>query len=169
MKIAYQLAQQMGNVVLTPPWIETPAECARIVSLVEERAMGRVMEAWSHIAADAYDENVLAEGFVRGFSELAHDSDCAPGVEPASQRMNVLLRLWSGCISAAKMIAQSTRSGPNTSAMRANAFVAIDRVARADAIYHAGVVAAPTFKRMRDQPYSFEGVPPNSPVRSRPA
>jgi hypothetical protein len=88
-----------------------------------------------------------------------------PDVPGALDRVNVALRLWSGCLSAAKTIALETRSGPNTPAMRANAFASLDALAHGDPIFAAGMEAAPAFKKLRDQPYSLDGVPKDSPVR----
>jgi hypothetical protein len=53
----------------------------------------------------------------------------------------------------------------DTSAGRAEAFSQIDAVAAADPVFCAGVEAAPAFKRLREQPYEFDGVPEGSPVR----
>ena len=80
-------------------------------------------------------------------------------------RVAVALVLWSGCITAAKAIALDTRSGENTAAGRVQQFVAIDGLAAQDALFCAGVEAAPAFKTQRDQPYSLDGVPQTSPVR----
>jgi outer membrane murein-binding lipoprotein Lpp len=80
-------------------------------------------------------------------------------------RINIGLRLWSGCLSAAKTIAHETRSGPNTPAMRRQQMETIDEIAAADAVYAAGVEAAPAFKRLRNQAYSLDGVPEGSRVR----
>src|SRR5208282_4131475 len=82
-----------------------------------------------------------------------------------SSRTNLALRLWAGCLSAAKTIAFSTLSGPNTRAIRASVFTEIDRIAEIDPIFHAGVEAAISFKRMKGEPYCLDGVPDNSPVR----
>ena len=79
--------------------------------------------------------------------------------------LNIALRLWSGCLSAAKTVAMETRSGPNTPELRQSAFASFDAIAHNDPIYKAGVEAAPAFKRLRNQPYSLEGVPETSPVR----
>ncbi len=77
-----------------------------------------------------------------------------------------LLFVGSGCLSAAKTIAESTRSGPNTAEERRRLFeTIIDPIAAVDRIYAAGVEAAPAFKRRADQPYFFDGVPEGSCVR----
>jgi hypothetical protein len=87
-----------------------------------------------------------------------------PDVPDTMVRINIGLRLWSGCLSAAKTIAHDTRSGPNTPALRGRLMPEIDRIAATDAIYAAGVEAAPAFKRLRGQTYSVEGVPAGSLV-----
>jgi hypothetical protein len=91
-----------------------------------------------------------------------------PDVEDPIDRLNIALRLWSGCLSAAKTIAYETRSGPNDAALRARIMPEVDTIARGDPIYAAGVESAPAFKRLRGQGYSLEGVPENSPVRRYP-
>ena len=88
-----------------------------------------------------------------------------PDVEDPTDRLNIALRLWSGCLSAAKTIAHETRSGPNDAAVRARIMPEVDAIAREDPIYAAGVESAPAFKRLRGQGYSLEGVPETSPVR----
>jgi len=80
-------------------------------------------------------------------------------------RVSIALALWSGCTMAAKAIAFETRSGKNTAAGRAEQFASIDELALQDALFGAGVEAAPTLKIRRAQPYSLDGVPHASPVR----
>jgi hypothetical protein len=91
-------------------------------------------------------------------------AEVAAGIEPLD-RIAIALRLWAGCLSAAKTIAFETRSGANTPEERARLFEGIDQVAGGDELFRAGVEAAPLFKRIRGQPFSLEGVPANSPVR----
>ncbi len=88
-----------------------------------------------------------------------------PDIDDDNVRLNITLRLWSGCLSAAKTIALQTMSGPNTPGTRSLIFGKINSIAQEDPIYCAGVEAAPSFKRLRNEPYSFEGVPENSVVR----
>jgi hypothetical protein len=83
-------------------------------------------------------------------------------------RKSIGLRLWSGCLSAAKMIALETRDGSNIPKMRAESFRAIDVIADRDSIFCGGVESAPLFKKYSQQCYSFNGVPSNSPVRRYP-
>jgi outer membrane murein-binding lipoprotein Lpp len=99
-------------------------------------------------------------------AELAEKSRTyMPDLEDGLARVNVSLRLWAGCLSAAKTIALETSSGPNTPEGRAGLMQGIDAIAAHDPIYAAGIEAAPAFKRLRAQPYSLEGVPPASRVR----
>ncbi|MDQ6668546.1 MAG: hypothetical protein M3Y53_10025, partial [Thermoproteota archaeon] len=92
-----------------------------------------------------------------------------PDVRSIDEIKNVILRLWAGCMSASKEIAPSTKSGPNTPARRTMIFSQqIDILCQTDPIYEAGVEAAPSFKRLRGEVYSFEGVPQNSPVKRYP-
>jgi hypothetical protein len=62
-------------------------------------------------------------------------------------------------------IAHQTRSGANNAETRAAQFQIIEAVARRDALFSAGVEAAPTFPTARDQGYSLDGVPSDSQVR----
>lgn len=83
--------------------------------------------------------------------------------------VNISLRLWAGCLSAAKSIAFQTMDGQNTPENRELIFRSIiEPKSQKDPIYRAGVEAAPSFIRLRKQEYSFEGVPKNSVVRRYP-
>jgi hypothetical protein len=86
-----------------------------------------------------------------------------PDVPDPLDRLNITLRLWSGCLLAAKGIALETLDGPNTPEGRRAAFADIDEVARNDAIFEVGVESAPAFKG--EEPVCFDGVPEHSPVR----
>jgi len=89
-----------------------------------------------------------------------------PDMVDESARLNLCLRLWSGCLMAAKTIATHTLSGPNVPDSRERIFsYKIDRIAANDPTYLAGVEAAAAFKRLKSEKYSFNGVPRNSPVR----
>jgi hypothetical protein len=88
-----------------------------------------------------------------------------PNETNANIRINVSLRLWSGCIDAAKTIALKTNEGAVTSQYRKLAFIFIDNFAKRDLIYCRGVESAPIYKRSYNEPVSFNGVPIDSPVR----
>lgn len=78
------------------------------------------------------------------------------------------MRLWSGCLAAAKTIALETKDGQNNPTKRAANFKVIDSLASGDPVYLAGVEAAPALKKHRSEYYSFEGVPLDSIVRKYP-
>jgi hypothetical protein len=83
-------------------------------------------------------------------------------------RVNIILRLWSGCLAAAKTIALETKDGPNDPAIRARIFKDIDSLTLTDSVFSGGVEAAPAFKKLQKQHYSFDGVPLSSVVRKHP-
>jgi len=103
----------------------------------------------------------------RRLREVADASkEFLPDLVDESARLNLCLRLWSGCLMAAKTIATHTLIGPNVPESRERIFsYKIDRIAENDPIYLAGEEAAPAFKRLKSEKYSFNGVPRNSPVR----
>jgi hypothetical protein len=90
-------------------------------------------------------------------------------------RKNILLRLWTGCIEAAKAIRFNYVAGikdgviveaPITHEYRQALFTSlIDLQSRIDLIYGAGVEAAPAYKKLLKEYYSFSGIPPNSIIR----
>jgi hypothetical protein len=88
-----------------------------------------------------------------------------PKEEAASARCNTALRLWAGCISAAKTISEKNNEYRNTPETRARDFALIDSYASNDAVYRAGVEAAPAFKELRLEKYYLDGVPATSAVR----
>jgi hypothetical protein len=78
------------------------------------------------------------------------------------------LRLWSGCISAAKTIALETMDGPVTPECRISIFQSLDSLAKIDSVFGLGIECAPLFKKRHQQCFSFNGVPMTSPVRKYP-
>jgi hypothetical protein len=83
-------------------------------------------------------------------------------------RKNILLRLWAGCMDAAKNIALQTINGPNSADDRKEGFFFIDLLSKPDPIYRAGTESAPSFKKLHRQHYSFAGVPSGSAVTKYP-
>lgn len=69
-------------------------------------------------------------------------------------RKNILLRLWAGCIDAAKNIALETIDGLNSADDRKEGFFFIDLLSNPDPIYRAGTEAAPSFKKLHRQHYT---------------
>lgn len=90
-------------------------------------------------------------------------------------RKNILLRLWTGWMEAAKAIRFSYVAGirdgmiieaPITHDYRQALFASlIDLLSKVDLVYAAGVEAAPVYKKLVKEYYSFAGVPSNSIVR----
>jgi len=83
-------------------------------------------------------------------------------------RKNILLRLWAGCMDAAKNIALETINGPNSAEDRKEGFFFIDLLTEPDPIYRAGTEAAPSSKTLHRQHYSFAGISPGSAVTNYP-
>jgi hypothetical protein len=89
-------------------------------------------------------------------------------------RKNISLRLWTGCIETAKAIQFNyvieikdgiVREASITHEDRKALFTLIDLKSRIDLVYRAGVEAAPAYKKLLKQHYSFSGVPSNSIIR----
>ena len=112
---------------------------------------------FSDFALDIKD-NILIDIKEKGKSYFSND-------ENDNIIINTSLRLWSGCMEAAKAIAFETIDGRNTAQSRQTSFFQIDFFSKIDLIYTAGVESAPSFKRLHKQYYSFNGVPPDSAVR----
>jgi hypothetical protein len=99
-----------------------------------------------------------------------------PDVEDDNARINIALRLWAGCITAAKTLREkyvfvdvdgTKKEDYYTPLMRENSFRDdVDPLSKGDMLYCAGVEVAPILiKNVRDQPLFVEGVPPNSKVK----
>jgi hypothetical protein len=88
-----------------------------------------------------------------------------PKEDDARSRCNIALRLWAGCMSAAKTIADRNNEYRNTPETRKRDFALIDSYANNDAIYRAGVEAALAFKELRFEKYYLDGVPASSAAR----
>ncbi|PWB47254.1 MAG: hypothetical protein C3F12_04565 [Candidatus Methylomirabilota bacterium] len=83
------------------------------------------------------------------------------------QRINIALRLWSGCLMGAKTIADKTNDGPVTPQFRQSIVEEIIApLSKKDAVFAKGVEAAPAFKRLRSQHYFLAGVPAGSLLRN---
>lgn len=151
-------------------------------SLVSIRARAQVVSAincpikWDEDTADHVGPiwQVSLPAFGRIFPvRLAPDlNDTAarllPDVPNEAERLGICLRLWSGCLDGAKVIALKTLSGPNTPEGRHTACESlIAPVAAADPIYAAGAEAARATKRHWRQTYRLNGVPLDSILRAR--
>jgi len=80
-------------------------------------------------------------------------------------KLNLSLRLWAGCLDAAKKLSLKTQSGPNTRKIRSSVFTErIDILASKDPIYGKGVEISCMWQP--DPTISFDGVHDASPARS---
>lgn len=156
MDTALRWANELGSPPKLPCSLQDVNQRARLVNCIDRPLIsGSLLHKLSD-AEKAQRLNTVARLSKEYISDVDDDDD----------RVNITLRLWSGCLSAAKTIALQTRSGPNTPNIREFTFKEkIDPIAQKDSIYCAGVEAAPSFKKLRGEDYSFEGVPENSPVR----
>jgi len=155
MAIALSLAHGLAQRPLTLPAALTDVQArATFIRAIDKPLLvdGNGVAQWEEFGAQLC---AIAQSSAEVMRELVGELD----------RVAVALVLWSGCITAAKAIAFETRSGENTAAGRAQQFAAIDGLAAQDALFCAGVEAAPAFKAQREQPYSLDGVPQTSPVR----
>lgn len=89
-----------------------------------------------------------------------------PDVPNPEDRMQVSLRLWSGCIIGAKTIALATRGGAVTPDDRRVVSYNVNQLSTEDRVFRAGIEAAPFFKQIRKERISFRGVPKGSVIRN---
>ncbi len=157
MELARLLAESLGNAPALPESLRSVERRADFIHRIDGPLV---------VGPDLGQIVVQIGKRVREIAEIS--LDYMPEVADPLVRVNIGLRLWSGCLSAAKTIALETRSGPNTPEIRTQIMRIVDSFAARDEIYAAGVEAAPTFKGIRNQGFSFEGVPGNSRVRRYP-
>jgi hypothetical protein len=106
-----------------PVWLGTHAIVPEDVSVV----LGPVLAQEVNILA------VTARSAARALEIAERTAAFIPEVTNTRTRVSISLRLWSGCMSAAKTIAQETRSGPNTPEGRRRIFAEIiDPIAEND-------------------------------------
>jgi hypothetical protein len=136
-------------------------------SLADVSARVNVVEAVSHVLRGRYLPDLSRPEKQRFFDDVF--AVCNPLiVEPliGDAKVSIGLRMWSGCLSAAETIASASHGGVNTTGKREYLFGGIDEEASHDAIFRAGVEAAPPWKRRIGQgdDIFLEGVPGDSPV-----
>lgn len=85
-------------------------------------------------------------------------SSLIPDVADPLQRINLVLRMWAGCVDTGKAIDEKTNSGPNTVKIRSQQALQIEATA-GDPVYRAGMEASVIIKRRRGEKFSFDGVP----------
>jgi hypothetical protein len=152
MRMARELANEIGPAPQLPASLADPRQRVRLVETIERALSGRVDDA----SEDRWRASLGAV-----FTHLATDRDLLPDVEAGPERKSILLRLWSGCIAAAKTIALETRAGPNDEPLRTAGSLLLETNCAGDPIYKAGVEAAAMFKAGRSQKYSVAGLTDN--------
>ena len=156
MDLGHKFAEGLGPAPELPSSLTSVQQRAQLVNDIDG----------AFLTANDVDTEELFRQIGGRIREIVEKSKIyVPDVADPLVRLNICLRLWAGCVSAAKTIALETRSGPNTPKRRAEIFMTrVDVLARDDPIYRAGVEAAPAFKKLRGQNFSLEGVPEGSAV-----
>jgi hypothetical protein len=138
--------------------------------LPEELRELRVRAAWANKEPPVLDYSTVdaflstLDTAVRHLDRVA--AQALPNLQ-AGTRLNVLIRLWCGCIGAAKTMRQVDAHRQGMTPAQRNAIFAgrINLMCTHDPIYAAGVEAAPTLKKViRGELYCTDGIPAGSPV-----
>ena len=119
-----------------------------------------------------FSQQILGVTLISRTAERIRDlaattAECIDDVQDPLQRINIVLRLWAGCLMGAKTIADQTNDGPVTPQDRqSNVEQIIAPRCKSDAVFAKGVEAAPAFKRLLEQDYFLTGVPAESLLRN---
>ena len=162
--IAYECSDLLGQIDSIPESLKEAIKRAKYLDFVDKKMVAG-SRLWEFNKQQI--ESFLAKV----------DNESIPwiyDVADGKRRINITLRLWSGCFDAVKFLRKTyARSrgdwGVNeeaiTSDMRAKAFKeSINPKASSDPIYYTGVEAAPILKRLRNEPIFTDGIPLDSPV-----
>lgn len=137
-----------GRRPLCPPWLA--ADPRRVAAIVEyaEIAMGKVNQE----VPDQSDSAALEAAWRKHFGEAS---------DKAGVSTDVLMRLWSGCLAAAKALSPTNYwIGPVGFHYRYSIWRnQIFPTCKADDVYRAGALAAPFFKLFRRERITLNGVP----------
>jgi hypothetical protein len=107
MQTALTWGREQSLVALLPASLADVGARARFVEVMNQMLGGRYMPTFDQTKKQAFLQEVL-EVAKQHISEQMLDSE----------KMSIGLRLWSGCLSAAKTVAGGTRDGPNNSTIR---------------------------------------------------
>jgi hypothetical protein len=163
MAVAYAVAQTFGPPPALPASLHPIDARVAVVAAIDRPFLedGLVCDASGALLANQ-------QRFIdQRLREIASASASGvPDVPDNTERLKICLRLWSGCLSAAKEMREfDANRTPYTKETRAESFRAIDTIAHSDPIYAAGVEAAPGFVRKRGQRCYTDGIPDTSCVR----
>jgi hypothetical protein len=157
MSIAYECAELLGHIDSIPESLKEVIKRAKYLDFADkEMIMGSKL--WE------FNNKQQIESFLANMDEKS--IPWIYDVINGKQRINITLRLWAGCLDAAKNLRYKTASEQIiTPEIRATAFKeSIDPKASSDPIYFAGVEAAPILKKLRNEPIFTDGIPLDSPV-----
>lgn len=164
MSIAYEWSKLLGNIDSIPESLNDVIKRAKYMDFVDKN-MTASSKLWE------FNKQQI-ESFLTNM-----DKESSPwiyDVADCKQRINITLRLWAGCLDAAKYLRDkyvNIRSDGTTSEetitpeMRKKAFKeTINPRASLDPIYYTGVEAAPVVRKIREQAIFTDGIPSDSPV-----
>ena len=160
--VALEWANEIGPPPMLPESLKNPTNRAKLVEKINSPLVvnSNLSELSDLSKLSENEKNRRIANIGKISKEIIKD------IEDLSERVNICLRLWAGCISAAKMASPETMDGPNTPENRQQAFMIIDAKSDRDHIYCAGVEAAPIFKiDICKQQILTDGIPKNSPFR----
>lgn len=148
--LGYQLGRSLAFDV-SPNGLDDPAAIARFVNDIDKPLFVDGDGRWDWVKAGQHLQR-MADAGRREFRG-------SPDPEP----LGIALRLWAGCIWAAKVI---DRPHISPADRRRHFSEHIDPHARADRVFRAGVEAAPALNALRGSlAPNLDGVPRDSPVR----
>jgi hypothetical protein len=162
--IIYGWAEQLGRPPAIPSSLKEPRNVAKFVDFVDRNVFAN-SKFWEF-------NTMERQKFFEDIAERTkiHLSD----IKDYNQRINVTLRLWASCLSAAKTMHKtyvianpdgSLHEEAYTPQMRQGTFKVIESIANKDEIYRLGVEAAPLFiKEVRGQEIFTDGIPSDSIV-----
>jgi hypothetical protein len=164
MAIVYEFSKLLGPIDSIPESLQAVIKRAKYLDFVDRKMIaGSRLWEFNKQQIESFLANMDKES-------IPWIYDIADG----KQRINVTLRIWAGCLDAAKNLRDKYVSRRNDGAvseetilseMREKAFKeSIDTKASSDPIYYAGVEAAPVLKRLRNEPIFSDGIPSDSPV-----
>lgn len=142
MELAYQLSQIMDEL----PEGAIPANMAEFTN---PEVLARFL--------DKHDA-VIAKNLSKIFKALQVIVDSIEGRDPG-----MVLRLWSGCLTSAKIVALDTRDGPVTTNYRRSATAFFRKRCRRNPTWKAGYQAGPALKRIRGEQVCYDGIPGDLP------
>ena len=141
-------ALQWGRELSKLPMLPTDWDVNRCALLVL-----KIEQSWPRGYHSEFSTKDLEEKF-----NALYDSSKVTDPVSIQETVGFSLRLWAGCISGAKVIAEGTRSGSNSKVSRRVGGDRIETLCRTDLIYRAGVLCSPWFKHLRGEPFHLDGL-----------